>query len=128
MREGAAVFGGSLIADERIVGADGEGKGGGGEAGLPASIPGANHDGDGEDDEAALREIREDQRWNQSQERAEEGDSIAQNGSAGRSDRERADEGEFHSHEFMLCVDHRHGELRWFTAISWRQVARGTTK
>src|ERR1700694_91781 len=40
VRDGLVIFTWSQISGERIVGADGESKRGGGESGLPSSIPG----------------------------------------------------------------------------------------
>src|SRR5260370_2703182 len=84
VRDGSAIFAWSQISGEGIVGADGESKRGGGESGLPSSVPGTDHHGDGEHDEAALGDIREKQGWNQRQDGAEESDSVAQDGSARR--------------------------------------------
>ena len=48
-----------LSADKRVIDADGKRERGSGETGLPASVPGAHHDGDGEDNQATLRNIGE---------------------------------------------------------------------
>ena len=96
MSQGAAVLAGSLHFIKRIVGTDGEGERGRGEAGFPPAVPGADHDRDGEDNETTLGEIRKEQGRDESQEGAKESDSIAENGSACRSYGKGAGEREFH--------------------------------
>ena len=59
MGDGFAILAWCLASGEGVVGADGQGEGGGGETGLPAAIPGTDHDGDGEDDEAAFGDVGE---------------------------------------------------------------------
>src|ERR1700674_1744624 len=120
VRDGLAILAGSLSSGERIVGADGKRKRGGGESGLPSSVPGTDHHGDGEHDEAAFRDIGEKQGGNQRQDGAEESNSVAQDRSARGSYGQAADEGEFHSHGHMLCAERAQSELRQSTAVSWR--------
>ena len=127
VRDGLAILAWSQISGERIVGADGKSKRGGGESGLPSSVPGTDHHGDGEHDEAALRDIGEKQGWDQRQDGAEESDSVAQDRSARRSYGQAADEGEFHSHGLMLCADRAQSELRQSTAVSWRHSGQRYT-
>src|ERR1019366_3581988 len=122
-----AILAWSLFSGERIIGADGERKRGGGESGLPSSVPGTDHHRDGEHDQAALGDIGEEQCWDQRQDGAEESDSVAQDGSARRSYGQAADEGEFHSHRFMLCADRAQSELRQSTAFSWRHSGQRYT-
>src|SRR4029077_19373714 len=127
VRDGLAILAGSLSSSQRIVGADGKRKRGGGESGLPSSVPGTDHHGDGEHDEAALGDIGEKQGWNQRQDGAEESNSVAQDRSARRSYGQAADEGEFHSHGHMLCAQRAHSELRQSTAVSWRHSGQRYT-
>src|SRR5208337_1781773 len=110
----------SLFPVKRIVSADRERKRGGGESGLPSSVPGAHHDRDREHHQPALRDIREEQGWDQRQHRTQESNSITQQGIARRRYGQAADDGEFHSHEFMLCANRAPSELRQSTAVSWR--------
>ena len=125
--ERLAILAWSLSGGERIVGADGERKRGGGKAGLPSPVPGTDHDGDREHDEAAFRDIGQEQGCDQRQDGAEESESVAQDRSACRSYFQAADEGEFHSHRFMLCADHAQSELRQSTALSWRHSGQKYT-
>src|SRR5258708_8705080 len=122
-----AIFAWSQISGEGIIGAHGQSKRGGGQSRLPSSVPGADHHGDREHDEPALRDIGKKQGWNQRQDGAEESDSVAQDGSARRSSGQAADEGEFHSHGFMLCPDSAQSELLQSTAVSWRHSGQRYT-
>ena len=71
---------GRMLADEREVGAHGEGEGGGDDSGLPAAVPGADHDGDAEQGQAAFGDVGQQNRRDQRKRRAEHGHSIAQDG------------------------------------------------
>ena len=93
-----AIFAGSQSTGERVVGADGKSKGGGGEAGLPTSVPGADHHRDGENDQAALGDVGEIQGRDQRQQSAEKGDAVSQDGSAWRKESRAAGEGKSHSY------------------------------
>src|ERR1700678_1215378 len=120
VRDRIVIFAGSLSPGKRIVGADGKRERGGGESGLPSSVPGTDHHGDSEYDQPTLSDIGEKQRGNEGENGAEESDPVAQDGGARRSYDQTADEGEFHSHSLMLCAGHAQSELRKSTAFSWR--------
>ena len=126
VRDRLVILAWSLFSGERIVGADGERERGGRESGLPSSVPGADHHGDREHHQAALRDIGEKQGWNQRQDGAEESDSIAQDGRARRSYDQAADDGDFHSHESHAMRRPRAQRVtlvhRSFLAAQWPEV------
>ena len=93
-----AIFRGGVVAGERKIRADREGKGGGNQAGLPSPIPGTDHDSDGEDEEAAFNDIVEQQGGNEGEGGAEHRYSVTQDGCPSGRDIACAKKGEVQSH------------------------------
>ncbi len=93
-----AIFDRSVRTGERKVCADGQRKRGGDQAGLPAAVPGADHDGNGKDDEAAFDDVRKKQSRDQRKSGAEHRHAIAQDRSARRGNPACAKKGEVQSH------------------------------
>ena len=71
-----------VFACEREIGAYGQGEGGSDHTGLPATVPGADHDRHSEQREAALRNVRQQHRGNERQGCTEHGHSVPKDGSA----------------------------------------------
>ena len=99
MYDGPAVVGGTARPGEREIGADRQGKRGRDQARLPAAVPGADHDGDGEHDQAALDDVGEQEGWDQGKNNAEDGDAVSEDWGPSRSDVAVAKKGELRSHE-----------------------------
>ena len=86
MYDGAAIVGRAARSGKRKVRADGQGKRSSDQARLPAAIPGADHDGDREHDQAALDYVGEQEGWNQGKNNAENGDAVSEDWGPSRSD------------------------------------------
>ena len=86
MYDGPAVVGGIVRPGQREIGADRQGEGGSDQARLPAAVPGADHDGDREHDQAALDHVGEQEGWNQGKNNAENGDAVSEDWGPSRSD------------------------------------------
>ena len=86
MYDGAAVVGGIVRPGQREIRADGEGEGGGDQARLPAAVPGADHNGNREHDQAALDHVGEQEGRNQGKNNAENGDAVSEDWGPSRSD------------------------------------------
>ena len=86
MYDGAAVVGRIVRSGEGKVGAHGQGEGSRDQARLPAAVPGADHDGDREHDQAALDHVGEQECRNQGKNNAEDGDAVSEDWGPSRSD------------------------------------------
>ena len=102
MYDGLAILGVGMGASQREISADCKGKCSGSQAGFPATVPGADHDSDGEDNESALDDVRKQERGNQRENRAEEGNSVSEYGGPSRRNETCAEKGELHSHTTPL--------------------------
>ena len=86
MYDGPAIVGRACAPGERKIRADSQGKRGGDQARLPAAVPGADHDGDGEHDQAAFDYVGKQEGWNQGKNNAENGDAVAEDWGPSRSE------------------------------------------
>src|ERR1700690_524129 len=85
MYDGPAVVPNSMRPGEREIRADGQGKRGRNQARLPAAVPGADHDGDREHDQAAFAYVGKQEGWNQGKNDAEDGDAVSEDWGPSRS-------------------------------------------
>ena len=99
MYDGPAVLGGSVRPGQREIRADRQGEGGGDQARLPTAVPGADHNGDREHDQAALDHVGKQECRNQGKNNAENGDAVSEDWGPSRSDVAVAKKGELRSHE-----------------------------
>ena len=86
MYDGPAVLGGSVRPSQREIRADGQGEGGSDQARLPTAVPGADHNGNREHDQAALDHVGEQEGRNQGKNNAENGDAVSEDWGPSRSD------------------------------------------
>ena len=114
MYDGPAVVGGAARSGKREVGAERQGKRSRDQARLPAAVPGTDHDGDGEDHQAAFDYVGEQESRNQGKNNAENGDAVSEDWGPSRSDVAVAKKGELRSHELNLIPGMGWRELREF--------------
>ena len=93
---------GDLPSRQGEVGADGEGERSRDQAGFPAAVPGADHDGDGEHHQPAFHDVGKHQGRDQSEGNTEDGDAVAEDGSPSRGNVARAEKGELQSHAIQI--------------------------
>src|SRR5579863_2946354 len=98
MYDGFAIVGLRAPGGEREVRAYGQSKGSCHQAGLPAPIPGADHDGDRKDYQAALHHVGEHEGWNECENNTEDSDAVPEDGGPSRCHKSSAEKGELRSH------------------------------
>jgi hypothetical protein len=86
MYDGAAVLGWSMRPSQREIRADGEGEGGSDQSRLPAAVPGADHNGNREHDQAALYHVGEQEGRDEGKNNAEDSDAVSEDWGPSRSD------------------------------------------
>ncbi len=99
MYDGPAVVGGAVGPGQGKIRADRERKRRRDQAGLPAAVPGADHDGHREHDQAALDYVGKQEGRNQGKNNAEDGDAVSEDWGPSRSDIAVAKKGELRSHK-----------------------------
>src|SRR5882724_9996506 len=125
MYDGLVVVGGGVRARHSEVGAYRQGERGSHQARLPAPVPGADHDGDGEDHQTAFHHIGEQQGWDEGENNAENGDAVSEDGSPSRGDVALAKKGELRSHKENLIPAMGWRELR---ESNWKLASRQLKK
>src|SRR5215471_17214206 len=105
MNDGFLVIRAGFSVLKREIAADSKGKGSCNQAGLPTPVPRAYHDCDGEYDQPAFDYVGEHQRWDQSEDNAQNGHAVAQDWRTGGRDGTSAKQGEHHSHVDILFAN-----------------------
>src|SRR6478672_11880173 len=114
MYDGPAVVGQIVCSGQGEVRADRQSKGSRDQPRLPAAVPGTDHDGNREDDQAALHYVGEQEGRNQGENNAQDGDAVSEDWGPSRSDVAVAKKGELRSHELNLIPRMGWRELREF--------------
>ncbi len=102
MYDGLVIVSESACPSEREVRADSQGKGRSHQARFPAAVPGADHDSDGKDHQAALHDVGKQQGRNEGKNNAENGDAVSEDGGPSRRNVAFAKKGELRSHKKNL--------------------------